>query len=156
MTNKRLRFIKDIPAPVATVWSTMLAPDSYEHWTAAFCEGSHYDGAWEEGERIRFLAPNGDGMVAEIAELRPREFVSIRHLGFIHGGVEDTESDAIRAWAPAYENYSFEATLGGTRLVIDQDVTEDFEAMMKDAWPKALNRLESLCVLVSDGDSTEA
>jgi hypothetical protein len=39
-------------------------------------------------------------MIAEIAEHRPNEFISIRNLGFIAKGVEDTGSDAVRARAP--------------------------------------------------------
>jgi len=58
------------------------------------------------GERIQFLSPSGDGMVAEIAENRTNEFISIRQLGLIKKGVEDTESEAVRAWAPVYENYT--------------------------------------------------
>jgi hypothetical protein len=46
-------------------------------------------------------------MTAEIAENRPFEFVSIRHLGIIKDGVDDTESPASRAWTPAFENYTF-------------------------------------------------
>lgn len=89
-------------------------------------------------------------MVAEIAENRPNEFISIRHLGFIAKGVEDTESESVRTWAPAYENYTFEQVPEGTRVVIDQDVTDEFESYMNEAWPKALARLKSLCEGHSD------
>lgn len=142
---RRIRFSETIHARVETVWTTMLAAETYGLWTAAFTEGSRYEGTWEEGSRIRFLAPSGDGMVAEIAENRPHEFLSIRHLGFVFKGVEDTESDAVRAWAPAYENYSFNTIDGGTQVVIDQDVTEEFEQFMNDAWPRALGLLKQLC-----------
>ena len=67
-------------------------------------------------------------MVAEIAESRNNEFISIRHLGYVANGVEDTTSDAIRAWAPAYENYTFSAVPEGTTLVIDLDVTAELPA----------------------------
>ena len=82
---------------------------------------------------------------AEIAENRPNEFISIKHLGVIANGVEDTESDTARAWASAYENYTFAEAAGGTRLVVDLDVTEAFEAYMQDTWPKALRRLKAIC-----------
>ncbi len=141
----RLQFSTTINAPVAVVWKTMLDADSYRRWTSAFTEGSYYEGSWSQGSRIRFLSPSGDGMVAEIAENRPHEFISIRHLGYIANGVEDTTSDAIRAWAPAYENYTFQSVPEGTRLVVDQDVTANFEQFMKDTWPKALGLLKQLC-----------
>ena len=81
----------------------MLEQDGYRAWTSAFCEGSYYLGSWDEGARIEFLAPSGCGIVAVIAENQPTEFVSIRHLGVIENVVEDTTSDTVRAWAPAYE-----------------------------------------------------
>jgi hypothetical protein len=126
-TAKRIQFTIDIAAPVPVVFSTMLDPQSYRDWTTAFAEGSYYEGSWQQGQKIRFMAPSGDGMVSEIAEHRANEFTSIRHLGYVAQGVEDTQSEAIRAWAPAYENYSFLPTALGTRLAVDQDVTPEFE-----------------------------
>lgn len=134
-----------IHAPRQHVWTTMLQPASYEQWTSAFCEGSRYEGSWDQGSSIRFLGPDGGGMVAEIAESRPAEFVSIRHLGFIQNGVEDTTSEAIRAWAPCYENYTFLDEAGGTRLKVDSDVFGDYEAFMAETWPRALLQLKTLC-----------
>ena len=131
-TIKRISFEETIKAPVAQVWDTMLAPESYERWTRAFCEGSRFEGSWAEGSRMRFLAPSGDGMVAEIAANRPHEHISIRHLGTIMEGVEDTESEEVRAWAPAYENYTFSTVPEGTRIVVDQDVTEGYEESMTE------------------------
>lgn len=146
MSNvKRIQFQRTIEAPASVVWETMLGAETYPRWTAAFAEGSYYEGSWDRGSRIRFLVPSGDGMVAEIAECRPNEFLSIRHLGFVAKGIEDTESETVRAWAPAYENYTFNSVAEGTKLVVEQDVTEDFEQYMKDAWPKALELLERLC-----------
>lgn len=144
-TVKRIHFSADIAAPVSRVFRLMLEPDSYEDWTSAFVEGSRYEGSWRQGGKIRFMSPSGEGMVSEIAEYRPDEFISIRHLGYISNGVEDTSSEAVRAWAPAYENYTFTATPDGTRLLIDQDVTEQFEQYVAEAWPRALERLKVLC-----------
>jgi uncharacterized protein YndB with AHSA1/START domain len=146
MSNvKRIQFSTIIKAPVAVVWETMFGPESYRRWTSAFTEGSYYEGSWSQGSRIRFLSPSGEGMVAEIAENRPNQFLSIRLLGYISNGIEDTESDSVRAWAPAFENYTFIPVSVGTRLVVDQDVTANFEQYMKDAWPKALELLKQLC-----------
>jgi hypothetical protein len=130
---------------VARVFQLMIDPECYRQWTSAFAVGSYFQGSWQQGEKIRFLAPSGDGMVAEIAEHKPNEFISIRHLGFISNGVEDTTSEAVRAWAPAYENYTFLATPTGTKLVVDQDVTEAFEQDLVAAWPKALQLLKARC-----------
>ena len=142
---KRTRFSATIDAPVPTVWRLMLGPESYMRWASAFAEGTYFEGSWEAGAKIRFLSPpSGDGMVAEIAENRIHEFISIRHLGMIANGVEDTTSESVRAWAPAYENYSFIGVPGGTELVVELDVFDEWEPYMSDAWPRALALLKQL------------
>lgn len=144
-STERIEFSTDIAAPVATVFRLMLDPQGYRDWTSPFAEGSHFVGSWQQGQKILFMSPSGDGMVSEIAELRPDAYVSIRHLGYVVQGVEDTQSESVCAWAPAYENYRFLATPTGTRLVIEQDATPEFKAYLAEAWPKALRRLQALC-----------
>lgn len=144
-STRKIQFSTTIAAPPAKVWEATFADETYRRWTSAFAEGSHFEGSWEEGSRIRFLAPSGDGMVAEIAESRRPEFLSIRHLGTFANGVEDTESEAVRSWAPAYENYTFQAIPEGTRMVVDQDVSNDWEQYFEETWPKALALLKQIC-----------
>jgi uncharacterized protein YndB with AHSA1/START domain len=143
-SKKRIQFTAVIHAPAAVVWHHVTSPESYKHWARAFAEGSHFEGSWEQGSKIRFLSPTGDGMVAEIAESRENAFISIRHFGFIANGVEDTTSEAVKGWAPAFENYTFVALPEGTRMVVDQDVAAEWEAYLSEAWPKALALLKQL------------
>ncbi len=143
-TVKRIQFTAEINAPVSVVCRHVTSPESYNIWASAFAEGSHFKGSWEQGAKIRFLSPSGDGMVAEIAVNRENEFISIRHLGFIANGVEDTTSEAVKAWAPAYENYTFLGVPAGTKMVVDQDVSAEWEDYLNDAWPKALVLLKAL------------
>lgn len=141
---KHVQFTATIAAPAAVVWHHITSSESYRNWTSVFAEGSHFKGSWEQGAKILFLSPSGDGMVSQIAESRTNEFVSIRHLGYVTQGVEDTESEAVRAWAPAYENYTLLSVPEGTKLVVDQDVAPDWEEHLAHAWPKALERLKTL------------
>jgi uncharacterized protein YndB with AHSA1/START domain len=142
---KRLQWTVDIAAPASKVYQMLVGHESYPQWTSAFGDGLYFEGSWQQGQRIRFLTPEGHGVISEIAENMPDEFISIRHLGYIaDDGVEDTSSEAIRAWAPAYENFTFTATAQGTRLTVDQDMTDAFESM-PEAWPKALEKLKALC-----------
>lgn len=140
-----LHFDIFIHAPARQVWATMLQSPTYERWTAAFCEGSRFEGSWDEGQTMRFLGPDGLGMVAEIAANRPGEFVSIRHLGMIKVGVENATSDAAGACAPSYENYTFTAETGGTRLRVDCDDCGAGADWMAQTWPKALLALKTIC-----------
>lgn len=145
--NKRkLRFSSHIAARPAVVWDVMLQPATYRDWAAEFEPGTHYDGSWDKGAKIRFLSADGQGgMVARIVESRPYEFISIEHQGFIKDGIEDTTSEGVRAWAPAYENYAFRDAGGSTDLAVELDVTAEWEDIMSQMWPKALVRLKSLC-----------
>lgn len=144
---KTLRFEITIDAPREKVWRTMLDLDTYRIWTAEFSPGSTYEGSWEQGSRIRFLAPDGGGMSAVIDENRPFEHISIRHLGEIRDGADDAES--VKSWpSEAFERYTLRETDGVTHLEVTCDVTPDYEAMMNDMWPRALQRLK---VLVETG-----
>ena len=142
---KQLHFSTLIQAPRPLVWEAMLAPDSYKRWAAEFAPDSYYEGSWQPGATIRFLIPGGSGMVSVIAENRPLEFISIKHLGMIDKGVEDTSSPAVLAWAPAFENYSFIAHGEATELRVELDIPDDWEAYMLRTWPKALAILKALC-----------
>ena len=42
-----------IQAPVAQLWQRMFDPQLYREWIAAFCEGSYYQGHWQQGETVR-------------------------------------------------------------------------------------------------------
>lgn len=145
MALETLTFETSIAASPHRVWDVMLADETYRQWTEAFTAGSHYEGKWEVGARMRFLDPNGGGMISEISELRPAEFLSIKMLGWIIDGVEDTESEAVTSWAPGYETYTLEASDGGTVLRVTSDSLPEYKAMMEAAWPNALARLKQIC-----------
>lgn len=143
--KKTLEFIIQIQAPRQRVWETMLEPATYEQWSAEFCAGSYFKGSWAQGEKIQFLTPDGDGMSSVIAENRPYEFVSIRHLGEISAGVEDFTSEKVLDWAPAYETYSLTDAPGGTELRVTMDTIPEYEEFIQQTYPKALQRLKALC-----------
>ncbi|MBI4774737.1 MAG: SRPBCC domain-containing protein [Deltaproteobacteria bacterium] len=141
----RLHFSIIIHSRKEKVWKAMLDPETFTLWTEAFAKGSYFEGSWNKGEKIRFLTPEGEGMSSIIAENKPFEFISIKHLGIIKDGVEDTQTPESKAWAPAFENYTFEERDGATELKVDVDAAPEFEEYMNRAWPKALARLKEIC-----------
>lgn len=142
---KHYQFTCTIHAPASTVWQLMIDPESYTLWASAFAECTYFEGSWEQGAKIKFLTPpSGDGMVSEIAQNRKNEFISIRHLGFLANGIEDTTSESVLAWAPAYENYTFTTVPEGTHLVVDLEMPSEWGEFMIDAWPKALQLLKQM------------
>lgn len=141
---KALHFSIRINAPRERVWRSMLEQDGYRQWTSAFGEGSYYEGSWEKGQRIRFLGLDGSGgMFSIIAENRRFEFISIRHLGEVVNGVEDTSKPS--GWTNALENYTFTTDGNTTQVQVDVNTIPEFEKFMTDAWPKALSQLKELC-----------
>ena len=137
---KRLQFEKTIKAPRQHVWDAMLSPDTYKDWTSAFTEGSYYEGSWERGQRVRFLSPDGDGLLAEIVEIRPPDFVSMRHIGEIRKRVEHPAT-----WGESFENYSLTGDGDTTTVQVELDVDREHQEPMRAMWPKALERLARLC-----------
>jgi uncharacterized protein YndB with AHSA1/START domain len=146
---EKLRQSIFINAPRAHVWDVMLADDTYREWTSAFHPGSYYKGDWSEGSKILFLGPGPDGageggMVSRIHANRRHEHISVEHLGLVRDGVEDTESPSAKAWAPAFENYTFADSNGGTELTIEMDIQADQKENFETLWADALARLKSI------------
>ncbi len=134
----------NINAPAKDVWNVILQPETYTQWTQAFFEGSYFQGRWEQGEKMLFLAPNGDGMVAIIEQCIPQRLISIKHIGVIRDGKEDTESEEVRSWAPAYEIYRFKENSGSTEVTIEQEVTAEHKEVMIKCWNQALERIKQI------------
>jgi hypothetical protein len=145
----KLNFSILIDAPISKVWDTMLEDKTYRIWTEEFSPGSHYVGNWNKGSKILFLGPGADGktggMVSRMKDNKLHQFISIEHLGEVYDGVEDTTSDRVKVWAGALENYTFANKDGKTELVVDMDINEEFKEMFEVMWPKALQKLKSLC-----------
>lgn len=141
---RKLTFSTAINAPKERVWSVMLDDATYRQWTSAFHEGSYAVTDWKAGSKALFLAPEGDGMVSRIAAHRPNEFLSIEHLGFVKNGVEDTESDTVKAWAGAHENYTVKEVDGTSTLTVDIDVADDYIKYFEDTFPKAFSKLKDI------------
>ena len=145
---RKTHFEISIRASPEEVWNAIVDDKKYREWTIPFHGGSYFEGGWEKSDTIRFLALNEkgekEGMVSEIAESRKYSFISIRHLGNILGGVEDTTSDAVRKWAPAYENYTLTQLGEITKFEVDIYAEDNFFDMFNEMWPKALEKLKAI------------
>jgi len=150
---KKIRFTQIINASRQKVWDTMLNKDTYKQWTTPFNPSSSFEsdvkGDWTEGSKIIFTGTdeneeNAGGMVSRIAKNVPYEYLSIEHLGILKDGVEDTTSEEAKKWTPAFENYTFSDIEGGTEVVVDMDINDEYAASFEDMWPKALLKLKEL------------
>lgn len=142
---EQLKLSTQIDAPVATVWQVLWNDVSYREWTSVFSPGSHaVTDDWKEGSKVLFLDPNGMGMVSMVHKKIPNEYMSFQHLGEVKNGVEDTNSEKVKAWAGAMENYILEELDGGTRLTIEMDIGKEFKDMFEKIWPQALGKIKEL------------
>jgi len=146
---EKLNFSIVVNAPKEKVWDTMLDDKTYRMWTTPFNEGSYYKGNWSKGSKIIFLGPDPEtgregGMVSRIAENKFYEFISIEHLGIIKDGVEDTTSEDVKKWTPAFENYTFQEKNGTTEVLVEMDINDEYKEMFESMWPKALQVLKEI------------
>ena len=148
---KKIEFKEHIKASPKIVYETMLGLDditTYEQWTAKFNPTSTYEGSWKKGEKMYFTGTDENGkrggMISEIAENKPYEFVSIRHYGILDGDNEITSGEQVDNWAGSLENYSFQESNGITTVKVEMDTMDDYIDYFKESWPKALNILKKI------------
>jgi hypothetical protein len=136
---KTLNFSIDIDAPKQKVWDKLWSDSGYRQWTAAFAEGSYAESDWQQGSKIVFLTPKGDGMFAVIEEKVPFEKMTFKHLGEIKDGVEE-----LKDWGGALESYQLEGSNGKTKLNVSVDLLPEFEGYFDETFPKALNIVKQI------------
>jgi hypothetical protein len=149
MERKEFRILID--APKERVWEILWGPTNYPAWTSEFMEGSRVESinspesqVWKQGNKVRFLGPDNEGMVSMVAENKPNERMSFKHLGVVMKGVEDLDSPQSREWAGSMENYTLKPVGDKTELIVDMDITPEFLEYFQKTWPKALEKIKEL------------
>ena len=148
---QKLQFKKEINASAQKVYETMLGLKSkatYEYWTATFNPNSTYEGSWNKGSKILFVGIDENakksGMVSEIVEHKPANFISIRHYGFLEGDTEVTTGEQVEKWAGGHENYSFQEHNGITTVTVEMDTIDEYLDYFNNTYPKALDKLKEI------------
>ena len=141
---ERIYFKIEIDAPKEKVWNVLLGETTYPVWTAPFAEGSRVITDWQIGSKALFVNAEGDGMISKIAEHIPNEYISIHHLGMYINGVEDYESEEVKKWTGAIENYKLSTKDGKSLLSVELDTTEDHKSYFEEKWPIALEKVKEL------------
>jgi len=141
---KKLTFHITIDAPREKVWDTLWDDITYPQWTAIFSPGSRAVTDWQKGSKVLFLGEKEEGMLSTIADNIPNEYMSIKHLGMVTNGVEDTGSAHAQEWAGAMENYTLKTVDGKTSLDIETDITEEYYDYFQKTWPQALDKVKEL------------
>jgi hypothetical protein len=141
-----MNFKIEINAPRERVWEVLFGEQTYPKWTAPFAEGSSVETDWKKGSRALFSDGKGKGIISKIFENVPNEYMSIEHLGMFDNGKEDFESDEVKKWSGAKENYTLNDLGGKTELAIDMEMGDDENmiAYFNNTWPKALDIVKEL------------
>ena len=134
----------DVEAPRERVWDVLTGDATYRQWTAEFAEGSHADTDWQEGSSVRFLGPDGTGLVGRVVVSRRPELLDVEYTGVVGGGSDDTESEQARLWAGTHETYRLGEAGGGTHLAISAPMEDAYYDDMMGAWDRALARVKEL------------
>lgn len=144
MTARVVEKTVDIAAPPERVWHVLLDDVTYRQWTSVFSEGSYAETDWQVGSTVRFLGPEGDGMLGRVVASRPHELVDVEYDGFVSQGRDDTDSEAAQEYRGTRETYRLQPVAGGTRLEISAPMGEEHYEMMIGAWDQALVRVKQL------------
>lgn len=136
---QKLFFEIQIDAPPEKVWDVLWSDITYRQWTTAFTEGSFYQGTFEEGNIVKFLDPNNDGMFSRVEKSIPSKEIKFLHLGEIYGGVEKEQN-----WGDATEAYFLEETETGTVLKIEINTPDEFKSFFEEKFPTALGIVKNL------------
>lgn len=138
---QNLTFSVQINANKLRVWETLWSEQTYPQWTKAFCEGSYAVSDWQEGSRIHFLAPNGEGMYSVIQKKIDNKFMSFKHLG----NIKDKQELALEEnWEGNYENYTLTENENGTLLTASLGTFPEFTGFFGTAFPSALQYVKEL------------
>jgi uncharacterized protein YndB with AHSA1/START domain len=83
------------------------------------------------------------GMISEVVVSEWPNHISIKHLGLVMNGIEDYESEEVKLWTPAFENYTFVSHESGQCVFkMVQDIPEFYETEFRDNWNKAFDLIE--------------
>ncbi|MEO6327463.1 MAG: SRPBCC domain-containing protein [Ginsengibacter sp.] len=144
---EEINFDITINAPREKVWDTLWQDASYRKWTSVFSESSYaVTDNWKEGTKVLFLDAKQSGMVSMIEKNEPYTYMSIRHLGEVKDGVEDTTSEKVQQWNGTLENYTLTDTPDGTylKVMLAGNIPGEFKDFFLNTFPKALRELKKL------------
>lgn len=134
----------DVDAPRERVWDVLTGEATYRQWTAEFAEGSYAETDWQEGSSVRFLGPDGTGLVGRVVTNRRPELLDVEYTGVVGGGDDDTTSELARLWSGTHETYRLAEAGGGTHLAISAPMEDAYYDDMVAAWDRALARVKEL------------
>ncbi|WP_409331386.1 SRPBCC family protein [Trujillonella humicola] len=134
----------DIDAAKERVWAVLLEDATYREWAAEFMAGSYAETDWREGSPVRFLGPDGTGLLGRVVTARRPEVVDVEYEGVVGDGRDDRDSHAARRYAGTRETYRLTGAGGRTHLAISAPMEGQYYEDMVVAWDRALAKVKEL------------
>jgi len=142
---EKLKYQIGIDATAATVWDVLWNEKTYSQWTHFFSPGSVMKTDWKVGGKTYFTEASGqNGMVSTIERIAEPKHLIFKHLGELHNGVEDVDSEKVKAWKGSLEAYYLEENNGKTTLKVEVDVDNSYKDMMDEGFKKGLEIIRNL------------
>lgn len=137
-----MQFKVVIDAPKTVVWDTLWQDETFRDWAAILDLGTYMVGDLKQGEEVQFIsAENGYGVTSLVAEVKPGEFLLLKHQA-------DTQGSGTRErtpqWTGGNETYSLVENDGATTLTFMCDVPTELKEYFTTAYPKAFARVKAL------------
>lgn len=139
-----LEFKIKIKASRETVWNILWTDKTYRKWTSIFCEGTYVVSNWNEGDKIHFLNPNGEGMNSIIEKKIPNEYMAFKHISGLKDFKEMPIDEETKTWTGAMETYRLTQENDYTILDAKVDTLEKYIDYFKDVFPKGLEKVKEL------------
>lgn len=140
-----LKYQIEIDAPAEKVWDILWDEKTYSQWTYYFSPDSNMVTDWQVGGKTYFAdSSKKNGMVSTIERIEKPKQLIFKHLGEMVDGVEDTESDRVKAWNGSLEAYFLDENNGKTVLRVEVDVDSSYKDMMDNGFTKGLEVVKNL------------
>lgn len=140
-----LKYQVEIDAPAAKVWDVLWNEKTYSQWTHFFSPGSVMQTDWKVGGKTYFTdSSRQNGMVSTIKSIDEPKHLIFKHLGELHNGVEDVDSEKLKAWNGSLEAYYLENKNGKTMLKVEVDSNDEFKQMFDNGFKKGLEVIKKL------------
>ena len=142
----RLQFSIDIKAEKTKIWKALWKESSYCDWASVFFEGSYaITDNWKEGSKVLFLSPDQNGIYSIIEKHIPNKIMMFKHIGNVAKGKEQPIDDETKKWSGATEIYTLTEGMESNTLTVEIDVLDEHLDFMKNAFPKALEKVKNNC-----------
>lgn len=148
MFMKKLHFEIDIYAPSHHIWQALWEPNNYTTWCNAFCKDTYYQSDFNAGSRIHFIAPNGEGMYADIIEKIENEYIAFCHIGELKNYEEQPLDEHSLLWTEAEESYRIISKNTFCTLLVTIDTLEQYIDYFAEHFPRGLEKVKEIAELL--------